>query len=214
MVGLRFIAEEGTMKIYDFAQAPNPRKVRVYLAEKGIQVPLQTVDLGKGEQRSPEFLKINPLGVVPVLELDDGTRIPESLAIIEYFEELYPDPPLIGTDAVSRALVRGYERRCEQGVLAQAATIFQHTNPFFAGRVDQTPKVAEIARKNLTARLAWLNDELKNREWLAGDRISIADITLLIGVGWAKVAKYELDPAWTNVIRWYDTMKARPSAKA
>jgi glutathione S-transferase len=214
MVGLRFVAEEGTMKIYDFAQAPNPRKVRVYLAEKGIQVPLQTVDLGKGEQRSAEFLTINPLGVVPVLELDDGTRIPESLAIIEYFEELYPNPSLIGTDAVSRALVRGYERRCEQGVLAQAATIFRHTNSFFAGRVDQTPKVAEIARKNLTARLAWLNDELKNREWVAGDRISIADITLLIGIGWAKVAKYELDPAWTNVIRWYDTMKARPSAKA
>ncbi len=74
--------------------------------------------------------------------------------------------------------------------------------------------MAEIARKNLTARLAWLNDELKNREWVAGDRISIADITLLIGVGWAKVAKYELDSAWTNVIRWYDTMKARPSTKA
>jgi glutathione S-transferase len=110
--------------------------------------------------------------------------------------------------------VHGYERRCEQGVLAQAATIFQHTSPFFAGRVDQTPKVAEIARKNLTARLAWLNDELKDREWVAGNRLSIADITLLIGVGWAKVAKYELDLAWTNLIRWYDAMKARPSAKA
>src|SRR5712664_1471384 len=111
MVGLPrtvwFVAKEGTMKLYDFAQAPNPRKVRVYLAEKGIRVPLQTVDLGKGEQRSPEFLKINSLAAVPVLELDDGTRIPESLAIIEYFEELYPNPPLIGTDVVSRALVRG-----------------------------------------------------------------------------------------------------------
>ena len=202
------------MKLYDYTHAPNPRKVRVYLAEKGITVPLQQVDLTKGEQRSPEFLKINPLGVVPVLELDDGTLIPESLAIIEYFEELHPNPPLIGTDPASRARVRAYERRCEQGVLAQAATIFQHTNPFFAGRVDQTPKVAEIAGKNLTARLAWFNNELKDREWVAGNRISLADITLLIGVGWAKVAKYELDPAWTNLIRWYDTMKARPSAKA
>ena len=103
------------MKLYDFAQAPNPRKVRVYLAEKGIRVPLQTVDLGKGEQRSPEFLKINSLAAVPVLELDDGTRIPESLAIIEYFEELYPNPPLLGTDPVSRARVRGCERRCLTG---------------------------------------------------------------------------------------------------
>lgn len=202
------------MKLYDFAQAPNPRKVRVYLVEKGIQVPLHTIDLGKGEQRSPEFLKINPLGALPVLELDDGTLIPESLAIIEYFEELYPHPPLLGTDPVARARVRAYERRCEQGVLNQAATIFQHTSSFFAGRVDQTPKVAEIARKNLTARLAWLNDELKDREWVAGNSISIADITLLIGVGWAKVAKYTLDPAWTNVSRWYDTMKTRPSANA
>jgi glutathione S-transferase len=99
-------------------------------------------------------------------------------------------------------------------VLNQAATVFQHTNPFFAGRVDQTPKVAEIARHNLTARLAWLNEELKDREWVAGDKISIADITLSVGIGWAKVAKYELDPAWTNLNRWYEKMKARPSAKA
>jgi glutathione S-transferase len=202
------------MKLYDYAHAPNPKKVRVYLAEKGIQVPLQQVDLTKGEQRSPEFLKINPLGGLPVLELDDGTLIPESLAIIEYFEDLYPNPPLLGTDPVSRAKVRAYERRCEQGVLNQAATIFQHTSPFFAGRVDQTPKVAEIARNNLTARLAWLNNELKDREWVAGDKISIADITLSVGIGWAKVAKYELDPAWTNLNRWYEKMKARPSAKA
>lgn len=202
------------MKIDDFAQAPNPRKVRVYLAEKGIQVPLQKVDLMAGEQRSPEFLKINPLGGVPVLELDDGTLIPESLAIIEYFEELYPNPPLIGTDPVSRARVRAYERRCEQGVLAQASTMFQHTNPFFAGRVDQTPKVAEIARKNLTARLAWLNNELKDREWVAGDSISIADITLLIGIDFSRTSQYTLDPAWTHLIRWHTAMKARPSAKA
>ena len=202
------------MKLYDYVHAPNPRKVRIYLAEKGISVPMQQVDLGKGEQRSPEFLRINPLGGVPVLELDDGTLIPESLAIIEYFEERYPTPPLMGTDPISRAKIRAYERRCEQGVLNQAATIFQHTSPFFAGRVDQTPKVAEIARNNLATRLAWLNDELKNREWVAGGNLSIADITLLVGIGWAKVAKYDLDPVLTNVTRWYAKMKERPSAKA
>ena len=201
------------MKIYDFTQAPNPRKVRVYLAEKGIQVPLQKVDLMAGEQRSPEFLRINPLGGVPVLELDDGTLIPESLAILEYFEELYPAPPLMGTDPVARARVRAYERRCEQGVLNQAATMFQHTNQFFAGRVDQTPKVAETAQKNLTARLAWLNDELRDREWVAGN-FSIADITLLIGVDFSRVSQYTLDPAWTHLSRWHNAMKARPSAKA
>lgn len=201
------------MKLYDFKLAPNPRKVRVYLAEKGITVPLQNVDLLKGEQRSPEYLKINPLGLVPVLELDDGTLIPESLAIIEYFEETHPNPPLIGTDPITRAQVRAWERRCEQGALQQAATIFQHTNQFFAGRIDQNPKVAEAAKKLLTARLAWINDELKNREWVAG-AFSIADITLLIGVDFASVSQFTLDPAWIHLIRWHEAMKARPSAAA
>src|SRR5262249_56859610 len=120
-------------------------------------------------------------------EVDDGTYIPESLAIMEYFEELDPNPPLTGTDAASRALVRGYERRCEQGVLAQAATIFQHTNPFFAGRVDQTPKVADDALEELTARLVRLHTELKNREWVAAEEISVADSAFVIGVRCAEV---------------------------
>ena len=201
------------MKLYDFTFAPNPRKVRVYLAEKGIRVPMQNVDLMKGEQRSPEFLGKNPLGVVPVLELDDGTIIPESLAIIEYFEETHPEPPLIGTDPVTRARVRAWERRAELGVLSLAATIFRHTNKFFADRVEQNPRVAEAARKDLTARLAWMNDDLDGRDWLAG-KFSIADITLLIGVDFAGVSKYALDPSWKNLIRWHEAMKARPSAAA
>src|SRR5215470_13143061 len=107
------------MKLYDYPQSPNCRKVRIYLAEKGLTVPLQPVDLLASEQRSPEFLRRNPFGAVPILELDDGMVIPESLAIIEYFEEQQPQPPLFGVTPLSRALVRAWERRSELGVVLQ-----------------------------------------------------------------------------------------------
>src|SRR5712692_9124803 len=113
------------MKIYDFVGAPNPKKLRVYLAEKGIKVPVESVNIVTGENRAPEFLKKNPLGGLPVLELDDGTYLPESLAIIEYFEELHPNPPMIGTSPLERARVRALERIADLGVLGRVATIFQ-----------------------------------------------------------------------------------------
>src|SRR5262245_11738661 len=130
-----------TMKLYDFPQSPNCRKVRIYLAEKGLQVPLRPVNLLAGEQRTPEFLRRNPFGAVPILELDDGTVIPESLTIIEYFEELHPEPSLLGTTPLTRALVRAWERRAELGVVLQGTRRFLHSSPFFATRVEQNPKV-------------------------------------------------------------------------
>src|SRR5499425_2338070 len=120
------------MKIYDFAGAPNPKKLRVYLAEKGINVPMEQVDIISGQNRQPEFLKKNPLGGLPVLELDDGSHLPESLAIIEYFEETHPEPSMIGKTPLDRAKVRSLERICELGVLGSVATIFQNTHPFMA----------------------------------------------------------------------------------
>src|SRR5215471_11481807 len=117
------------MKIYDFVGAPNPRKLRVYLAEKGIKVPFESVDIISGANRTPEFLEKNPLGGLPVLELDDGTHLPESLAIMEYFEELHPNPPMIGSSPLERARVRSLERIVEQGVLARIGAVFQNTHP-------------------------------------------------------------------------------------
>ena len=122
------------MKIYDFVGAPNPKKLRVYLAEKGINVPAEPVNIVTGENRQPEFLKKNPLGGLPVLELDDGSILTESLAIIEYFEEQNPNPPLIGTNARERARVRELERIIELGVLSAIATYFQNSHPFMAQR--------------------------------------------------------------------------------
>jgi glutathione S-transferase len=186
----------------DTKRAPNPRKMRVYLAEKGLQLPIKELDLYAKEQRAPEFLKKNLFAGVPILELDDGTVIAESLAIIEYLEELYPEPPLIGRTPVERALVRMWERRCEIGVYLAASRM-----------VLSKGEVSEHARKTLLARLALLNEGLQGKEWLAGP-FSIADIMLFIGLETAHHGEFTLDPAWTNLQRWYATMKARPSASA
>jgi glutathione S-transferase len=185
----------------DTKRAPNPRKLRIYLAEKGLDLPVKQLDLRAGEQRTPEFLQKNPFAGVPILELDDGTVIAESLAIMEYLEEIYPNPPLIGADPVTRALVRMWERRIEIGVYLPASRM-----------VLSKGEVSEHARKTLVARLALVNDGLQGREWVAG-HFSIADIMLLIGLDTAHHGgQFALDPAWTNVSRWYERMKARPSA--
>jgi glutathione S-transferase len=186
----------------DTKRAPNPRKLRIYLAEKGLNdLPVKQLDLRAGEQRTPEFLRKNPFAGVPILELDDGTVIVESLAIMEYLEELYPNPPLIGADPVTRALVRMWERRIEIGVYLPASRM-----------VLSKGEVSEHARKTLVARLALVNDGIQGREWVAG-HFSIADIMLLIGLDTAHHGgQFTLDPAWTNLSRWYERMKARPSA--
>jgi glutathione S-transferase len=185
----------------DTKRAPNPRKMRIYLAEKGLDLPVKQLDLRAGEQRTPEFLKKNPFAGVPILELDDGTVIAESLAIMEYLEEIYPNPPLIGADPVTRALVRMWERRIEIGVYLPASRM-----------VLSKGEVSEHARKTLVARLGLVNDGLQGREWVAG-HFSIADIMLLIGLDTAHHGgQFALDPVWTNVSRWYEKMKARPSA--
>jgi glutathione S-transferase len=186
----------------DTGRAPNPRKMRIYLAEKGLTLPTKELNLRAGEQRSPEFLKKNLFAGVPILELDDGTVIAESLPIMEYLEELYPEPPLIGHGAVTRALVRMWERRCEIGVYLPASRM-----------VLSKGEVSEHARRTLVARLALVNEGLQGREWVAG-QFSIADIMLFIGLETAHHGQFTLDPAWTNVSRWYQAMKARPSASA
>lgn len=184
----------------DTSRAPNPRRVRMYVAEKGLTLPTKELNLRAGEQRSAEFLKKNPFAGVPILELDDGTVIAETLAIMEYLEELYPNPPLIGADPVTRALVRMWDRRCEIGVYLAASRMALNKG-----------EVSDHARKTLVARLALVNDGLAGREWLAG-QFSIADIMLFIGLETAHHGQFALDPAWSNVSQWYDRMKARPSA--
>src|SRR5262245_31325886 len=168
------------MKLLDFNLAPNPKKVRVYLREKGLTLPIEQVDVMSGKNRTPEFLeRVNPLGGLPVLELDDGSHLTESLAIMEYLEELHPEPPMLGTTPLERARIREAERICDLGVLLAVGTIFQNTSPFFAGRVKQSPDAAETARGRLAAALKVLDRSIGAKPFVAGDRPSIADCTLL-----------------------------------
>jgi glutathione S-transferase len=202
------------MKLHEFTGAPNPKKVRVYLAEKGIEVPSQQVNIIAGENRQPAFLAKNPMGGLPVLELDDGTFLPESLAIIEYFEELHPSPPMIGTTPLERARVRALERLCELSILGRIAVVFQNTHPLFAGRVKQSPEAAESAKTALGQNLAVLDAKIGSNPFVAGSKPTIADCTLFAAISFAEFAQVPIDPACKNVHRWYEGFKQRPSAAA
>lgn len=205
------------MNLYVFPIAPNPTKVRLYLAEKaagGAEIPITevTVNLSEGEQRQPEHLSRNPFGKLPVLELDDGTCLIESLAIIEYLEERHPDPPLIGRDALERARVRELERIADLGVLFPVARIVHATNsPLGAPPV---PAIAEQARAALPDALGVIDARLADgRPFLAGDRPSIADCTLAAAFQFARFGKVEIDPAFANLARWENEYRGRACAQ-
>jgi glutathione S-transferase len=202
------------MKLYDFVGAPNPKKVRVYLAEKGITIPLVPVDIVTGENRKPDFLAKNPMGGLPVLGLDDGSHLTESLAIIEYLEELHPEPPMIGKTPRERARVRELERLCELAVLSPIAQYFQNSHPFMAGRLKQSPDAAENARSRLNTSLKVLDGIIGSSPFVAGAKPTIADCTLFASIGFAEFAQAPIDGGLKNVFRWYETFKQRPSAQA
>ena len=199
------------MKLYTTKVAPNPRRVHIFLGEKGIEVESVEIDLGKSENLEPEFLKINALGRVPVLELDDGTHIAESVAICRYFEEQQPEPPLFGTDAKDKATVEMWNRRMESEILGNASMCFRHTHPYWEGRIPQVNEFGEICRKNMLERMTWLDGELADREFIAGDRFTVADITAFTGFGIARIPKIRIGEDMTNLQRWYDAVGARPS---
>lgn len=202
------------MKLYESAMAPNPRRVRIFLAEKGIEVPIVPVDIGTAENRQPEFLAKNPMGGVPVLELDDGTFLAESVAICRYFEETQPEPPLMGTDARDRALVEMWQRRMELEVLMPSMQAFRNTHDFFKGRIPQVPEYGAVCKEATLKRLAWLDEEIADREFIAGDRYTIADITAFVGIDFGRVSGIRVAPAQKNLQRWYEAVSSRPSAKA
>jgi glutathione S-transferase len=205
---------EALMKIYDSATAPNPRRVRIFVAEKAIDVAYEQVDITTEENRSPEFRQKNPMGTLPVLELDDGTCIAESVAICRYFEETHPQPPLMGVDARDRAIVEMWNRRMELEVANPIMQVFRNTHPFFKGRIPQVPEFGETCRKAAEQRLAWLDEVLADREFIAGERYTIADITALVGVDFGRVSKIRIQPEQKNLTRWHAAVSARPSAKA
>jgi glutathione S-transferase len=203
------------MKLYDGGRAPNPRRVRVFLAEKGITVPLEAVDLGNLQQKSSEFRRINPIQRVPVLELDDGTLIAESIAICRYFEALHPEPPLFGRGATEIGRIEMWNRRLELHFLFPVAHVFRNTHPAMKElEVPQVPAWAEANKPRIAEFLRVLDDELKDQPFVTGDRYSVADITGLIAVDFMKPAKLAVPDECANVRRWHAEVSARPSARA
>ena len=202
------------MKLYDFTMAPNPRRVRIFLAEKGIEVPVVQVNLASAENRKPDFLAKNPMGTLPVLELDDGTYLAESVAICRYFEEKKPDPPLMGADAKDRALVEMWNRRMELELFIPIAQAFRNTSDFFKGRIPQVPEWGKVCKESALKRMEWLDNELANRQFIAGDRYTIADITALVAIDFGRPTDIRILPEQKNLARWYQTVSSRPSAKA
>ncbi len=201
------------MKLYDTKTAPNPRRVRLFIAEKGLDIPVVQVDLLAKENYTPEFRARNPLGRVPVLELDDGTCIAETVAICRYLEETHPQPPLMGIDAKDRALVEMWQRRMELEIFHPIANVFVHTHDYFKGRVEQVPAYGEACRTHALARMKWLDGELASRTYVAGERFTIADITALCGIDWGRVTSTRVPRECTHLLRWHELVSARPSAK-
>ena len=203
------------MKLYDGGRAPNPRRVKIFLAEKGLTVPMEQVDLGKLAHKKPEYAAINPLQRVPALQLDDGTIITESIAICRYFEQLHPEPALFGTGPKDMASVEMWERRIEFHLLAPISHIFRNSHPAMKEmEVPQVPAWAEANKPRIMDFLALLDRELGSRRYIVGERYTVADITGMIAVDFLKPAKLEVSPALTNLKRWHSEVSARPSAKA
>ena len=203
------------MKLFDGGKAPNPRRVRVFLAEKGIEVPLVPVDMGAMEHKKEAVTARNPLQRLPILELDDGTILTESVAICRYFEELHPEPALFGRSALGKALVEMWQRRMELNLMATVAQAFRHIHPAMKEwEVPQIPEWGEANKPKAIEFLRILDRELAGREFIAGDEYSIADITGMIAVDFMKPARIAVPEDLTNVIRWYRAMAARPSATA
>jgi glutathione S-transferase len=203
------------VRLYDGGRAPNPRRVRIFLSEKGISVPIAPVDLGAMEHKSEGYSAVNPLQRVPALELDDGTIITESIAICRYFEALFPEPALFGTGALAIAMVEMWQRRIELHLLAGIQQVFRHLHP---GMKDhEVPQVAawgEANKPRVLEFLALLDRELGNRRFVAGDGYSVADITGLVALDFMRAAKLPMPPEFSHVGRWHVELSARPSAKA
>jgi glutathione S-transferase len=197
------------------AARPNPRRVRIFLAEKGISVPTEQVDLGNLQQRSEAYTAINPLQRVPALVLDDGTVLTESLAICRYFEALQPDPPLFGKGALQSALIEMWNRRIEFHLYMPVSTVFQHLHPAMKAMVDpQVSAWGEANRPRIFDFLRFLDGELKSRPYVAGENFTVSDILAMVAVDFMKVSKLTVPEELTDLRRWYASVAARPSASA
>jgi glutathione S-transferase len=201
------------MKLYiDAGRAPNPRRVRIFLAEKNVSLPTEAVDMGAQAHKAPAFRAVNPMQRLPALALDDGTVIAESIAICRYVEAQHPVPPLFGEGAIEQALVEMWQRRVEFHLLNIVSHVFRHLHPAMAAlEVPQVAVWGETNKPRVIDFLAFLDDELKTRAYVAGPRFSVADITAVVAVDFMKPAKLAVPEGLANVQRWYAQVSARPA---
>jgi glutathione S-transferase len=209
------------MKFYDCSTAPSPRRVRIFLAEKGISVPTVQVDLRNNEQLTPEFRAINPDATVPSLELDDGTRINDVIGICIYIEATHPLPVLMGEGAVEKALVAAWNREVERNGFFAVMEAFRNFSRGLKDRAlpgphnyEQIPALAERGRLRIGHFFQDMNTRLADSEFIAGPRYSVADITALITIDFARAVKMSPPEDCTHLKRWYASVSSRPSAQA
>ena len=203
------------MRLYNSNFAPNPRRVRIFLAEKGVSVPRVEMDLGKLEHKTAEFSALNPLQTIPLLELDDGTVIGESIAICRYIEELHPEPNLFGGTPLERAEIEMWQRRVEWQLLLPIAQVMRHTHPHMAKMEEpQVPDWAAANRSRASRNMQVFDGVLGDRAFIAGDRFTVADITGLVALDFAKSARISIPAELVHLNRWWNSLKARQSALA
>jgi glutathione S-transferase len=203
------------MKLYSHSLAPNPRRVRIFAAEKGINLTLEDVDILAGQSRTPEFLAKNSSGAVPVLELDDGSHLSESVAICRYLEGLHPEPNLLGRDLREQADIERWNRRMELELFAAIGRTVQNTSSIFQGRFKQFPEYGEAQRAVVYQRLERMDRELNGHQFVAGDRFTIADITALVAIDiGGRLADIKVAPDLAHLTRWHNAVSNRPSANA
>jgi glutathione S-transferase len=204
------------MKLYGAPKpAPNPRRVRMFLAEKGIDLAETPIDLGQREHKSPEYRQKNSLGQVPTLELDDGTTISETVAICRYFEELQPEPPMFGRTAFEKAQVDMWVRRVEFQLMQPVGQFWRHAHPRTAGLLNQYKEFGESNRAAYSNAQRWLDGELADgRPFIAGETLTMADICALSTVDFAHWIGLDIDADRPHLSAWHERVRSRPSARA
>ena len=202
------------MILHEFAPAPNPRRVRIFLNEKGIDIATEQIDIMKGEHKKDDYKKMSPLSQVPTLELDDGTYITESIAICRYFEALHPEPNLLGKDPKEIAIVEMWQRRIELLLMMGIANTYRHGHPAMAALENQVKEWSEASRPRVIKMLHWFDKQMENKEYICLDRYTIADISALVCFDFAKWPKIEIPEECINLKNYYERLNSRPSSKA
>lgn len=203
------------MLLYADPRAPNPRRVRIFLAEKNVAYDTIEVLIANSAHQTEAFRRKNPISLLPVLELPDGRILRESMAICRYIEELNPEPNLFGVDAWERAQIEMWNRHAELELLWPVSQVFRNTHQFWVGRIKQAPDFAEIMREHLGQRMDWLDEELGKRAYMAGDRFTVADITALCALDFGKVSNIRISAEkHPNLAAWHKRVSDRPSSKA